>query len=357
VAQELKESEDPIVSTIGSILGGLSDALHWLTKDNAENAKTALLILAGVWTGGKVLQMVSTIGTLAGNIATIKAAGGLNFLSSVFSGGGAGGLGGLAGAGAANLGSTITSAVTSCAGPIASAIAGVTMSVGLIAIAVPLIDTIAKMIRGEDPLGLNKDVEKPGDFMENASEEVKELADEIDEKTPTGLKWKGWNRPLRDTLTQAGLVTQMEMQEEGRYAGMTEAQRQAAEDYYDALRNQYPMGDDSGRLLELYTKLDDLLGDENVLLDLTAAIDEMMRQNTLNDLDNPADLPADWWKKGSDENGVTSEDIQSLNALPGAVKAAVQEVAGSIVFKIDGEQVAWLVAPRVSQFIARDIEP
>ena len=62
-------------------------------------------------------------------------------------------------------------------------------------------------------------------------------------------------------------------------------------------------------------------------------------------------------EKGSDENGVTSEDIQSLNALPGAVKAAVQEVAGSIVFKLDGEQVAWLLAPRVSQFIARDIEP
>jgi len=354
VAEELKSSEDPIVSTIGNILGGLADALKWLTKDNAQNAKDALLILAGVWTGGKVLSMVSTIGQLAGHIATIKMANGFGGLASMLNGGGLGSVAGAAG-GVTSLGSTITSAVSAAAGPFVSALAGITMSVGLVALAVPIIDTLWKMFRGEDPLGTNKDLNKPGEFMENASDEVKELADTIQEQTPAELKKSTINRPLWMTLNSLngnGATEIQAYEEPGLFSGFTAAQRTAAEQYYDTLWSG--AGDDT--VAAALVRLDETLGDGGALSDLVFEIDEMMRQNQLNDQENPLDLPADWWKKGSDENGVTSADIQSLNEMPAAVAAAVRGVAGSIIFKMDSEVVARLVAPEVSALIAADID-
>lgn len=349
VAEELKASEDPIVSTIGNILGGLADALQWLTKDNAQNAKDALLILAGVWTGGKVLGMVSTIGQLAGHIATIKMANGFGGLSGLLSGS----MGSVA-SGAASLSSTITSAVAAAAGPFATAIAGITMSVGLVALAVPIIDTLWKMFRGEDPLGLNKDVKKPGEFMDNASDEAKETANELQKTTPFEVKWSGWNRPLRETLKRTGVIEELEWQEEGRYANTTAEQQALMEQYYDLKKDIDTMPDD---LLNMQVKLEEAFqNDSDLLMDIQSMIDDFMRQNMLNDLDNPDDLPADWWKRGADENGVTSQDIQTLNNLPEATKAAIAGLIGSFNFYLDGDKVAYLLAPRVSQQIAADID-
>ena len=42
--------------------------------------------------------------------------------------------------------------------------------------------------------------------------------------------------------------------------------------------------------------------------------------------------------------------------MPANVKEAVRELVGSIVFKMDGEQVAYLLAPRVSQQLAVNID-
>lgn len=68
------------------------------------------------------------------------------------------------------------------------------------------------------------------------------------------------------------------------------------------------------------------------------------------------ELPADWWKKGQDENGVTSQDIQTLNNLPEATKAAIAGLIGSINISLDGDRIAYLLTPRVSQQIAEGIE-
>lgn len=134
---------------------------------------------------------------------------------------------------------------------------------------------------------------------------------------------------------------------------VTDAQREAAEAFWDVMRESD--GDFSDEAWDRFEKAFE--GEDEVFDQLLDMMDYYKMAIHPEDWADQTDIPADWWKKGSDENGVTSEDIQSLNALPGAVKAAVQEVAGSIVFKLDGEQVAWLLAPRVSQFIARDIEP
>ena len=64
------------------------------------------------------------------------------------------------------------------------------------------------------------------------------------------------------------------------------------------------------------------------------------------------ELPADWWKGNQNENGVTSQDLQSLNSLPSATASAVEALVGSISINMDGEKVADLVTDRVSVNLA-----
>ena len=68
------------------------------------------------------------------------------------------------------------------------------------------------------------------------------------------------------------------------------------------------------------------------------------------------ETPADWWKGGTNEDGVTSQDIQSLNKMPEAVKGAVAALIGSIRINLDGQKVADILTPQVSERVARDLE-
>lgn len=73
VAERLKSSDDPTVKAIGTVLGGLVDALQWITEDNMTHVVTALDILAGFWLTGKGLQMAYRIASVVKNINVIKA--------------------------------------------------------------------------------------------------------------------------------------------------------------------------------------------------------------------------------------------------------------------------------------------
>lgn len=73
VSKELQESEDPIVSGIGTILGGLVSALQWLTEDNMKNVVSALEILAAFWLTGKGMKMAAQIASMVTNIKVLQA--------------------------------------------------------------------------------------------------------------------------------------------------------------------------------------------------------------------------------------------------------------------------------------------
>lgn len=290
VAGELKASEDPIVSTIGTILGGISEAVQWLTEDNAHNLVSALETIAGFWVAGKGLSMISKVGELAGHIMTIKNAGALGALTNALTGGGA------EAAGAA----TTTAATTGAGGFLtgAAGIGGLALIAGGFGWAAD-----RRLNHREEVLGTDENL--------NAS--------------------AGGNDELMSTFAQwAGLQNQAENLD------VMTATAEEVEEIYD-------------RIGELWEKLEGMEGFDSLWDSYSA----WRQENGMAGSD--WSLPADWWKDGQSEDGVTSQDIQTLNRIPAETKAAVRELIGSIAINLDGERVADLLTSRVSRNIASEI--
>ena len=95
-----------------------------------------------------------------------------------------------------------------------------------------------------------------------------------------------------------------------------------------------------------------LLGDISGWLErLLASFSENKNSEGFNAMDWQ-DLPSTWWKN---PNQLTSGDIQGFRALPGLMSSAVRNGVSGIRVSLDGQTVGSLVAPYVSQYIARDV--
>ena len=77
IAEDLKSSDNPTAQALGNILGGLVEALKWITDDHMNNVVTALGILAAFWAGTKALTMIANIASFASHISTLVAAKGI----------------------------------------------------------------------------------------------------------------------------------------------------------------------------------------------------------------------------------------------------------------------------------------
>ena len=309
VATELQQSEDPIVRTLGNILGGITGALEWLTEDNMNNAVKALEILAAFWLTGNGLKMATTIAGIVANIAVIRgfnAAGGAASAASATAGGAAaGGGGGFLGA----------------VGGVVAKAAPWLLGFGLVA----------------------------NDSLNNHGNDS--ITDEYGNIIAEGFA-RDENGELYDTKTT---------QEAGQK--YTAFQMEKIQELWDAAREHeewktFEQNREDRRVLpEEFKEIGNLtsatlLGNEDIR-ELLQSMREYMAENE--NWREIEDLPADWWKKGADENGVTSEDIQGLNELPGLVKGAVMSLIGSIRINMDGEKVADLVTERVSENLADTI--
>jgi hypothetical protein len=131
----------------------------------------------------------------------------------------------------------------------------------------------------------------------------------------------------------------------------------AAEAFWDALKEQGAdawWGEESKELHERYKF------DEDGLNRLVDAITELTNEENWRSRE---DLP-DWlWTDAGlwngQQNGITSNDLQGFRGLPGQMSAAVNSgvrtgISG-IKVSLDGSTVGRLVAPYVSEYIARDI--
>ena len=406
VAGKLKESEDPIVKTVGNILGGLVEVLEWLTEDNANNAKKALEIIADFWIAGKGVAMIAKIAELAASIKTIS-------LFKALSGGSAAAAAASAAeAGAASGGSWATAfwAAAIKAVPILAAF-GVFMKNAItpqgnddlwdengnptelgqeLGITGTREEADREWAESEAGLGSHwSDVDRleaggmvtkdqyralnrlwgnyTGQLITNKTQE--ELLEEARQE------FEGQEEMLNDYLRRiyelrnsgerpenlpmewfgvygsaAEQITEDVDLDERRY---TDAERESAiQDWWDAWRNASNEEDSWDEEASAFEWMKEVLGD-----DFGEIYDRIIHQlDEIEDQNNLEDLPADWWKRGADENGVTSADIQTLNGLPKATKEAVQELVGSIVLRLDGERVADLLTDRVSQRIAAKID-
>lgn len=320
VAKELQESEDPIVRTLGNILGGITDALEWLTEDNMNNAIKALEVLAAFWITGNGLKMASTIAGIVANIAVIRgfnaaggaagAAGGAAEAAGAAGGAeGAAAGGGLFGALSGKVSAFMASGAAGVAGLAAALAAG--GYIGASMINANLNDENLNAIYGDG---------ESGGVIRDADESIAKAAA------------KYWG--IYNDESKTG----------------TEEAFQAREDLYKTLEEHGYVNAEQG--VSLFENVFDNWMKENDIDGLAEELNTALQEGGFSGLE----LPADWWKKGPDENGVTSEDIQNLNALPAEVKDAVESLIGSIKINMNGEKVADLVTPRVSENIAFMLE-
>ena len=316
VAKDLKESEDPIVRTIGSLLESIAGILEWLTEDNMNNAVKALEILATFWIAGKGLKMVAKIGELAGHIATIKTYKGISNL--------------LTGAGAEAGAEGATTAAAGGSGFLAniwSSITGGALGIQGAGLVLPLATLGLLGYTGKSMIDANlKDENLNAVYGDNNGEGgvVDTMSDSTAEKV--AAYWR-----IYADESKTG----------------TEEAFEAREDLYSALEEEgYFNAEQAVSLIE---NIFDNWEKENDIDGGVAGLLERLEEGGF-------EVPADWWKTGVSEDGVTSQDIQSLNALPSSVKQAVSELIGSIVINMDHQKVADILTPEVSKRIATAID-
>lgn len=170
--------------------------------------------------------------------------------------------------------------------------------------------------------------------------------------------------PDRDRATEPEEETTEEQLDD-----LVAMQTQALEDLFDAWRgteNGEPGEDEFAEFDRMWDFAQGIFGDAfgEVIEQLIQKMDENPDW-TRNDDIPPEWLPvlnsATWNQKqngSANENGITRQDLAGFNALPGNIRQAVENGArkgvSGIQVSLDGFRIGQLVAPYVSEMIARD---
>ena len=304
IAEDLKSSDNPTANALGNLLGGLVDALQWLTVDNMKNVVSALEYLAGFWLIGKGAKMASTIAQIVANIATIKAFG--------------------LGAGAAGAAGETGSAVTGGGGtviPVMSILKG----------------ALAKVIPAAAGIGL-----VIADSLNNHGDENKWTEEETAQVrykntgTRDANEWLWWNQLMYGTAQ----------------LNMTPEQWAAAQAFWDADRaHEGEFTDEEWDTFEAA-----FAGQEELFDKINEMMDYLKQTGDPGAWTGIEDLPAEWWKNPNNGgDGITNDNISKFNSLPGNIEKAVAKAVAGIRVSMDGRTVGQLVAPYVSEQIAESI--
>ena len=385
VAGELQQSDNPIVKGLGTVLTAIVDMLEWLTIDNANNFRTALIILAGAWGASEVMKMVATIGELAGNLATLKTARTLSSLSNILSGGG--GMAAAGSAAGAAWGGAFGSAVMAASPFLSwmfnflgagtgSVVTGASSVFGPIADWLTHESPIAPVLNGTQTLS---------DFAEEQKQNIEDNAKTFKEDwennglvkgaewlidnwkkngEQTAEYWKGifeqqqqaseWILPDDATAedVKAFVEAMQKVQEivedvdlDEKYTD--EQKSDAVQDWWDAWRENAEdeennlewmkevFGDEFGTVWDTIMQRLDELGDKQMELE---------------------DLPADWWQtqggNTGNTDGLTTQDARTMTAAINGMPGAVAKGMSGVKVYMDSTVVGNLVADQVSRQIA-----
>ena len=353
LAEELKGSDDSTARALGEVLGKIVEALQWFTNpDNWEKVKKGFEAIIGVWAAGKVGSAVGNLASFAAHITTIKGAG--RWLL-----GGASGAG--AGAGAAATTSEITAAITASAGSIASAIAGMTMTVGVATIAFPALKALYDIVTGNEEGQKWIDMWNEGEKLtaETAKDPIGALKSVKSSDLRTALHhalgdtgYKEWGTVSGNIASDTTIPVRRTPNGNYYYIGANEDQQAAAHTWWDIYRENPNEAMFGGAFVDLANAFID---NEQVLDQLLALIELMEMKQKDNEFSSMEDLPAEWWTGTGSGNSLTSDDISGFRSVPGLMKAAVREGVSGIRVNLDGRAIGSLVAPYVSETIARDI--
>lgn len=400
LGEELKGSEDPATQMIGNIMTGLANALQWMI-DNQDKVKLALEAIFGVWLIAKLTAVAGKLASILAQIETIKAFKGLESMGAAGAGGGAAagaGGAGAAGAGAAGAGggAGVVSSISGALGMVAAEAAVVAVAVTPAVIAQAQNEEEWKAEReaaeavaeaaesmGEDATLLRQLIEA-GNVKKDANGEYKRNFLGFLDMNPTdqadyilqalgdvkmrGLLYSdiltyGPVNGAGDRATSSGNYAWNELLRYwGEYTdenGRRETEpldRQRIEALVEYLRE-----------MEI-NKLNHQM-EEQGQRDLSGALEEAMEQ-ALDNSGADGDLPADWytvtgsgWNRyagNPDENGISETDLQGFLGVPAGVESAaekgVKKGISGLRVEIDGQAAGRILAPYVSQEIAKDME-
>ena len=306
LAEELKSSEDSSVRALGEILDKLVQTLQWFAKpENWQEIVKAFEAIIGVWATGKITAALGNIGRFAGGVGTIlqwfKGKGAESAAAEAAQAtGGGGGLG------------------TWLAGlfpGLATKVTGATAALGTF-----------------DPTGL-----------------MSLLPSVLSDQTTFG-RWLRNGASFGDAASASWETIK---------ASAVEGTHNFAKYFTEDLPNAFwnALGITPEEFNTFFTRRDQN-ADAAERLETGADWRPGYQQGYESNYYNPnmPNIPADAW---TNQNNITSEDLSSFRGLPAQMLQAVASGAAAgvsgITVNLDGQKVGVLVAPWVSQEIARDI--
>lgn len=409
VGQDLQKSDDPVTKAIGDILVGLTDALNWMVEHQNE-VKTAFETIFGIWLLGKLAAVAGNLGSIVMQIEAIKAFKGLGAVESAAAAASAGSAQGGAWASAfwaaakvaapalAFLYTLFGNALTEQGNDDLWDSEGNPTALGAeLGISQTKEEAQAEWLQSEEGQnsiwgGKGDRIEEAGiitrsqyaalnslwgnysglvktnatqeELLEKARREFEgqeELFDEYVRKIYE-LRNSG-QRPDDLPLDWFGVYPEVEEYEDLTPTYDAADREQAVQDWWDAWRNAANGDDTWDEEGSAFAWMQEVFGDDfgNVWDGIIAKLDEMGEKQL-----KMEDIPQSWWlngdqwsNTGSQQEGITSGDLANFNSLPGQIQKAAKEgtAAGVSGIKVtmDGATVGRLVAPYVSQIIARDI--
>ena len=396
LAKELQESDDPATKTVGGILQKIVDVLNLLAELDFETIRAGFDAIIGVWAAGKIMDAIGHLGSFAGHISTIwkwLTGNGTGTSPTTLpitppttttnpttrvgdNGIGTGvktALGAAATTALQKAGQTVAGLASAGAGmPLAAAYwafqdqteTGRTLrDTGDVGAAINVAGEVIKNSAAEaskywletipqafwGALGISKeDMQKAADYFTVANQAVEE-----DTEAP---QQDYHSAPDLNTMTFGDDWSISDIQDYFEQNGNNPVQT-LADDLEETLVPKGGGTSVGGSLL-------DIIGNsaQEVVQHITQVQEEAVQrmEEAGEEFANPTDLlPADegnffTYLRDFMQKNNAQDDTSGLKSIPGQMKAAVKEGVENIRVTLDGERVGRLVAPYVSQQIARD---
>lgn len=397
VGEELSKSDDPVTRTIGEILKSLADALQWITE-HADEVKTAFETIFGVWLIGKLAAVAGKLASILVQIEAIKAFKGVSIATGAAEASGA--------AAGASWGTGFGAAI----------LKAVPWLAGIITLVTPA-DTGSDDIWDAEgnPTGLNgmsmtesewnaameryKSGDETGIWDENGNrtelgEQLGVAATRDEEARKSWIREEAARYRAGGNIAAEWALYGTAGRDVG-YAGQYDAIQAYWDKYragtatredWETLNSRFTSQEMQDALISVLKNVYSLDRSEENVPDWAFGLEQRWEEkaqggeeadrslmeaaqllyDTAHDMhgggsfwENASWLNSELWRNAGQQDGITGADLQGFRSLPGQLQAAARSgvAAGvsGIQVNLDGYRVGSLVAPYVSEMIARDM--
>jgi uncharacterized coiled-coil protein SlyX len=354
LAEDLKESDNPTAQALGNILGGLVDALQWLTEDNMKNVIKALEIFIGFWAGARVMKIVGTIASLAGNLKTIQAFRGLSHLDGLGGGGGntptTSPTGGAVGDTAVKTG--LGASLSTFANKVAGEVLKVSVQTG------GLLPAVGDRFMNETNAG--RALRDGGDVLEGLNQDITEKKAEVEQNASTFFD--DWGNLFKTAWNNQVAFWNQTFYGNPYGPGGGNGGNAGGGDGFTGGGGSHGFGGEPTSLEELGIidpvmtpeKWKEIVGGSSAE-EIGKAVGEVLKQSDTGSQPDLQDLPSSWWRNQETQSQQTNSTLTGLNGtlsgLPGSVEGAIRNGMSGVRIYMDANEVGRLTAPYVDEYL------